>query len=195
MRSLRAVGLAAGVVSALLLVVAFNRGESPRELEQSGAVTQWLATLKGAESFLDDADNGKLPAKGIVPQSLTSVERLLKQTVMSSSCSYSELNAVRETPCLIGVQHSQKEQVHREATRLSSLQTPAGNNMPYGARKVAIAMGPHEKNKEQGFRESARAELVICVKRLPSHCRIASDNFSSCRGSGSPRCPAGGSHA
>lgn len=78
-------GLAAGVVSALLLVVAFNREEIPRELEQSGAVTQWLATLKGAESFLDDADNGKLPAKGIVPQSLTSVEKLLKQTVISSS--------------------------------------------------------------------------------------------------------------
>jgi hypothetical protein len=47
----------------------------------------------------------------------------------------------------------QKEEVHREATRLTAMQHRDGVTPPYGARKVALDMGPGEKNKVQGFRE------------------------------------------
>ena len=41
---------------------------------------RWMNTLKGAESFLSDAEKGKLPAKAIVPGEFDSVENLLKRT-------------------------------------------------------------------------------------------------------------------
>ena len=47
----------------------------------------WFHTLKGAESFLDDADKGKLPAKAVVPQDFNSVENLLKRTKEQVLCS------------------------------------------------------------------------------------------------------------
>lgn len=95
---------------------------------------QWLHTLQGAESLLDASDRGQLPAKSIVPESLESVAHLLKKT---------------------------KEQIHREATRLSSLQQPDEPiKTPYGARKVALLTAPGEENGPgTGFLGLARRDV------------------------------------
>lgn len=95
---------------------------------------QWLHTLQGAESLLGAADDGKLPAKSIVPENLESVAKLLKRT---------------------------KEQIHREATRLSSLEEPDEPvKMPYGARKVALLTAPGEPNGPgSGFLGLARRDV------------------------------------
>jgi len=103
----------------------------PAELKQNSAVTKWMNTLKGAESFLDDAKGGKLPARALTDgNQLMSVEHMLKKT---------------------------KESVHREATRLHSLEAPK-LKMPYGAKKVALMMGPGEENGEGGFQGLARRD-------------------------------------
>jgi len=145
---LRVAGVAAAAATALVCIAAASGGgpgllgdvddagfRGRTELGQQ-AVTQWLHTLKGAESFLDDSEKGRLPAKSIVPQSLSSVEKLLKET---------------------------KEQVHREATRLSKMQKPKGDAlnppMPYGADKLAVGMAPGEKNREEGFQGLARRDV------------------------------------
>ena len=53
----------------------------------------------------------------------------------------------------------QKEEVHREATRLTAMQhRDDGVTLPYGARKVALNMGPGEKNSVQGFRKSTHSQ-------------------------------------
>ena len=89
--------------------------QEPTELKQSPAIIKWMNTLKGAESFLDDAKSGKLPARALTDgNQLNSVENMLKKT---------------------------KESVDREATRLHSLDEPK-QEMPYGAKKVALLMGP-----------------------------------------------------
>eukprot|EP00286_Rhodomonas_abbreviata_P004828 CAMPEP_0181318044 /NCGR_PEP_ID=MMETSP1101-20121128/16794_1 /TAXON_ID=46948 /ORGANISM="Rhodomonas abbreviata, Strain Caron Lab Isolate" /LENGTH=206 /DNA_ID=CAMNT_0023425483 /DNA_START=18 /DNA_END=634 /DNA_ORIENTATION=+ len=105
-----------GLVALALLVMSEDGGRV--ELE-SKSMKHWMSTLKGAESFLDDAEKGKLPAKAVVPASLDSVEGLLKRT---------------------------KEQVHREATRLHSLEKPP-SKMPLGARKVALMTAQGEANE------------------------------------------------
>jgi hypothetical protein len=105
--------------------------EKPTELKQSSAVIKWMNTLKGAESFLDDAKDGKLPARTLTDgNQLSSVENMLKKT---------------------------KEAVHREATRLHSLEAQK-QKMPYGAKKVALLMGPGEENKKGGFQGLARRD-------------------------------------
>ncbi|KAJ1489061.1 hypothetical protein T484DRAFT_1781437 [Baffinella frigidus] len=106
-------------------------GEQHVELKQSAAIMNWFHTLKGAESFLHDADAGKLPAKSIVPQDFNSVENLLKRT---------------------------KEQVHREATRLHSLEPKTAGKMPYGARKVALMTAPGEENEEASLASARGAD-------------------------------------
>eukprot|EP00960_Hanusia_phi_P064440 765792-Hanusia_phi.AAC.2 len=92
------------VLGAVLLLTNFHDGESKGNtgrvvLKQNAAVRfnttivtfecsslmslrarRWMNTLKGAESFLSDAENGKLPAKAIVPGEFDSVEKLLKKT-------------------------------------------------------------------------------------------------------------------
>ena len=80
-------GLGLSLVVSSAVVVLLQRTDDRVVLEdkENSSVNKWLATLKGAESFLDDADNGRLPSKGIVPQSLTSVESLLKKTVSTSA--------------------------------------------------------------------------------------------------------------
>lgn len=103
---------------ALGLLVSSEQGRGV-ELESS-SIKHWMSTLKGAESFLDDAEKGRLPAKTIVPENLSGVESMLKKT---------------------------KEQVHREATKLHSLERPDKVKMPYGARKVALMTGPGEENE------------------------------------------------
>lgn len=101
------------------------------ELKQSEQVTKWMNTLKGAESFLDDAKSGKLPARALTDgNQLHSVEHMLKKT---------------------------KEAVHREATRLHDLEPPK-MEMPYGAKKVALLMGNGEENKVGGFQGLARSD-------------------------------------
>uniref|UniRef100_A0A7S0ME23 Uncharacterized protein n=1 Tax=Cryptomonas curvata TaxID=233186 RepID=A0A7S0ME23_9CRYP len=130
----------AGVVFASVLCAALvldsNSASSSTELvqKQSPAYMQWLHTLKGAESFLDAADKGQLPAKSIVPESLSSVAKLLKKT---------------------------KEQIHREATRLSSLEEPDEPiKTPYGAKKVALLTAPGEENGPgTGFLGLARRDI------------------------------------
>jgi hypothetical protein len=74
----------------------------------------------------------------------------------------------------------QKEEVHREATRLTAMQHREGVTLPYGARKVALDMGPGEKNKVQGFRESPEqtAECAIDQKEL-TDCDAYSGSCSS----------------
>jgi hypothetical protein len=105
--------------------------QEPTELKQSPAIMKWMNTLKGAESFLDDASSGKLPARALTDgNQLKSVEHMLKTT---------------------------KESVHREATRLHSLEEPK-QQMPYGAKKVALLMGPGEENSEGGFQGLARRD-------------------------------------
>lgn len=105
--------------------------QEPTELKQSPAIIKWMNTLKGAESFLDDAKSGKLPARALTDgNQLNSVENMLKKT---------------------------KESVDREATRLHSLDEPK-QEMPYGAKKVALLMGPGEENKEGGFQGLARSD-------------------------------------
>ena len=102
--------------------------------KQSPAYMQWLHTLQGAESLLGAADDGKLPAKSIVPENLESVAKLLRKT---------------------------KEQIHREATRLSSLEEPNEPlKTPYGARKVALLTAPGEQNGPgTGFLGLARRDV------------------------------------
>ena len=107
------------------------RAQEPAELRQSSAVTKWMNTLKGAESFLDDAQGGKLPARALTDgNQLSSVEHMLKKT---------------------------KASVHREATRLHSLEEPKWKT-PYGAKKVALMMGPGEENAQGGFQGLARRD-------------------------------------
>jgi hypothetical protein len=69
------------VFSGVIVLLAKTDERVVLEDKENSAVNKWLSTLKGAESFLDDADHGRLPSKGIVPSSLTSVEHLLKKTV------------------------------------------------------------------------------------------------------------------
>lgn len=126
------VPLLAVVVAATCLagaVVLNDAFSAPVELKQSEQVMKWMNTLKGAESFLDDAKSGKLPARALTDgNQLHSVEHMLKKT---------------------------KEAVHREATRLHDLEPPK-LEMPYGAKKVALLMGQGEENKEGGFQGLAR---------------------------------------
>jgi len=100
------------------------------ELGQSNpAITKWMNTLKGAESFLDDAKAGKLPARALTDgNQLSSVEHILQKT---------------------------KEAVHREATRLHDLEPPKLET-PYGAKKIALMTGPGEEN--EGFLGFARSD-------------------------------------
>jgi len=124
------VAVAAACLAASVIVNDSSQA-APTELKQSAAVMKWMNTLKGAESFLDDAKGGKLPARALTDGSqLTSVEHMLKKT---------------------------KESVHREATRLHSLEAPK-LKMPYGAKKVALMMGPGEENGEGGFQGLARRD-------------------------------------
>merc|ERR1719199_2465044 len=126
------VALVAASCLAMALILDAQGGKDLRvELKSSSAIMNWFHTLKGAESFLDDADKGKLPAKAVVPQDFDSVENLLKRT---------------------------KEQVHREATRLHALDDSKKTKMPYGARKVALFTAPGEKNAEQGMLGLARRD-------------------------------------
>lgn len=115
---MRVAGVAAVAATALVCIAAASGGGSGlfgdgddvgfrgrTELGQQ-AVTQWLHTLKGAESFLDDSEKGKLPAKSIVPQSLSSVEKLLKETVSLTTFSPSPLFAPLPPPFPVLSDHS-----------------------------------------------------------------------------------------
>ena len=129
-------GASLAFVLCAVVVLPSDSFSKPIELiqKQSPAYMQWLHTLKGAESLLDAADEGKLPAKSIVPDSLESVAKLLKKT---------------------------KEQIHREATRLSSLEQPDEPiKTPYGAKKVALLTAPGEENGPgTGFLGLARRDV------------------------------------
>lgn len=200
-------GLAAAAACLVLLALAgsmrgqtsFGRqvGSGARvELGQQ-AVSHWLQTLKGAESFLDDSEKGRLPAKSIVPQSLSNVEKLLKQTVRAKPNPSHLIPPLPYRPSpqtpLADRAHpafahdwptptltcdfrtlAQKEQVHREATRLSKLQQPkeGGVATPYGADKVAVGMAPGEQNQVEGFRECLSSFRLAASLPLPMHLEI-----------------------
>ena len=121
------VAAAAAVCLAGSIVLACG-GTAPAVLrQQPSSVSKWMNTLKGAESFLDDAESGRLPARALSDgDQLSSVESMIRKT---------------------------KEAVHREATRLHSLEAPK-QTLPIGAKKIALMTAPGEQN--EGFQGLAR---------------------------------------
>ncbi|MGB1600398.1 MAG: hypothetical protein ACPIOQ_47070, partial [Promethearchaeia archaeon] len=121
------VAAAAAVCLAGSIVLACG-GTAPAVLrQQPSSVSKWMNTLKGAESFLDDAESGRLPARALSDgDQLSSVESMIRKT---------------------------KEAVHREATRLHSLEAPK-QTLPIGAKKTALMTAPGEQN--EGFQGLAR---------------------------------------